>query len=243
MVGTLLVRGLLAGLLAGLAASGFAWVFGEPQVDIALSIEHHMQHMAGQADEPELVSRAVQSTVGLVTGIVVYGCALGGLFALAFASVYGRIGSLNAGATAALLAAAGFVALILVPQLKYPANPPAVGDPETIGFRTALHFTMLGLSLIAAAAAGSTGRQLARRLGAWNSAVAAGVIYVGVVAAGMLILPPVNEVPAGFPAGALWNFRIASLGIEAVLWTVLGLAFGPLAERAFSLPLPSAERG
>jgi hypothetical protein len=176
----------------------------------------------------------VQSTLGLLTGIVVYSCALGGLFALAFAYAYGRIGALSPRATAALLAAAGFIALILVPQLKYPANPPAVGDPETIGFRTALHFTMLGLSLISAVAAASTGRQLAHRLGAWNAAIIAAAAYVLANAAATLILPSVNEVPAGFPASALWSFRLAALGVEAVLWTVLGLAFGALAERQLS---------
>ena len=243
MVRALLVRGMLAGLLAGLAAFAFAWVFGEPQVNVALGFEHHLQHMTGAAHEPEPVSRAVQSTAGLLTGIVVYGCALGGLFALAFAYCYGRIGALSPRATAALLASAGFIALILVPQLKYPANPPAVGTPETIGFRTALHFTMLGLSLISAVAAASTGRQLARRLGTWNAAIAAAAAYVLVAAAAMLILPSVNEVPAGFPGSVLWNFRLASLGVEAVLWAVLGLTFGALADRQFASLLPSTEGG
>jgi len=70
--------------------------------------------------------------------------------------------------------------------------------------------------------------------------VAAGAAYVAVVVAGMLILPPINEVPADFPATTLWNFRIASLGMEAVLWTALGLAFGFLAERQF-IPARRAE--
>src|SRR5580700_6280538 len=120
MVRALLVRGMLAGLLAGLLASGFAWVFGEPQVDLAIGFEQHMHQMAGEAPEPELVSRAVQSTIGLLTGVLVYSCALGGIFALVFAYAYGRIGQLSPRGTAAMIAAAGFVALILVPQIKYP---------------------------------------------------------------------------------------------------------------------------
>jgi Probable cobalt transporter subunit (CbtA) len=230
MVRALLVRGMLVGALAGLLASGFAWVVGEPQIDLAIAFEHHVDQMAGESPEPELVSRSVQSTVGLLTGIVVYGCALGGIFALVFAYAYGRIGVLSPRGTAAALAAAGFITLILVPQLKYPANPPAVGDPATIGARTALYFTMIALSVIAAVAALSTARQLARRFGVWNGAIAAGTAYAVVITAGMLILPAVNEVPADFPATTLWNFRLASLGIEALLWTTLGLAFGPLAE-------------
>jgi high affinity Mn2+ porin len=230
MVRALLVRGMLAGVLAGALAAGFAWVFGEPQVDLAIGFEEHMHHMAGQAPEPELVGRSVQSTIGLLTGILVYGTAIGGILALAFAYAYGRIGRLSPRATASLLALAGFLMLILVPQIKYPANPPSIGDPETIGWRTALYFTMIAVSVIAAVAATSTGRQLVRRLDTWNSAVAAGASYLIAIVAAMLILPTVNEVPAEFSATTLWNFRLASLGIEAVLWTALGLVFGALAE-------------
>jgi Probable cobalt transporter subunit (CbtA) len=231
MVRALLIRGMLAGALAGLLASGFAWVFGEPQVDLAIGFEEHLRAVAGEAPEPELVSRAVQSTAGLLTGIVVYGTALGGIFSLVFAYAYGRIGPLSPRATAMILAAVGFIALILVPQLKYPANPPSVGEPETIAVRTAVYFTMMMLSVITAIAATSTARQLARRLGAWNGAMFGGAAYLVVITMGMLILPPVSEVPAQFPATTLWKFRLASLGIEAVLWTVLALVFGALAER------------
>src|SRR5579864_4383706 len=104
MIRALLVRGMLAGALAGLLALGFAWMFGEPQVDLAISFERHVHAMAGEAPAPELVSRAVQSTAGLSIGILVYGCALGGIFALGFAYAYGRIGRLSPRATAALLA-------------------------------------------------------------------------------------------------------------------------------------------
>lgn len=196
MVRALLIRGMLAGALAGLLAFGFAWVFGEPQVDLATGFEQHMHTVAGVAPERELVSRAVQSTAGLLTGILVYGCALGGIFSLVFACAYGRVGRLSPRATAAMVAAIGFVILILVPQIKYPANPPSVGAPDTIAVRTALYFMMIALSVIAAVAATSTARQLARRLGGWNSAMIGGAAYLIAVALAMFILPPVKEVPA-----------------------------------------------
>jgi hypothetical protein len=52
----------------------------------------------------------------------------------------------------------------------------------------------------------------------------------------MLVLPPINEVPSEFSAIVLWRFRLASLGIEAVLWTTLGLVFGAVIERQLSGP-------
>jgi hypothetical protein len=222
---------LLRGMLAGLIASAFAWIVGEPQIAVAISFEYEAQQAAGEAAVPELVSRSIQSTLGLLTGVVIYASALGGVFAVAFAYAYGRIGALRPRGTAALLAAAGFVVLVFVPQIKYPANPPAVGDPATIGPRTALYFTMMAISVLTAVAATSTARQLLRRLGTWNSALTAGAAYLIVITAAMLILRPVNEVPRDFPATTLWSFRLASLGIEAVLWAVLGLTFGELVER------------
>ena len=239
MVRALLIRGMLAGALAGLLACGFAWIFGEPQVDVAIGFEQHTHAAAGEAFQSEIVSRAVQSTAGLLIGILVYGCAVGGIFSLVFAYAYGRIGSPHPRATAAALAAAGFLTLILVPQIKYPANPPPIGEPESIAARTALYFTMIALSVIAAVAATSSACQLIRRLGGWNSAMAGGAAYLAVVTVSMLILPSANEVPADFSATTLWNFRIASLGTEAVLWIALGLVFGLLAERQL---LPPASR-
>src|SRR5215472_1144901 len=230
---------MLAGALAGVLADGFARILGEPQVDVAIGFEQHVHAAPGEASQPEIVSRAVQSTAGPLTGIVVYGCAVGGIFSLLFAYAYGRIGSLQPRATAAMLAAAGFLTLILLPQIKYPANPPPIGEPETIAARTALYFTMIALSVIAAVAATSSARQLIRRLGGWNSAIAGGAAYLVVITVSMLILPPANEVPADFSATTLWSFRMASLGTEAVLWIALGLVFGLLAER---LLLPPSRR-
>ncbi|MGK9167285.1 CbtA family protein [Inquilinus limosus] len=247
MVGSLLLRGMLVGVLAGLLAFGFARIFGEPQVDRAIALEgalghsHHPgdagaphDHAASGAEEPEPVSRETQAGLGLLTGTVVHGAAIGGLFALAFAFVYGRVGRFGPRATAALLALAAFVSLVLVPGLKYPANPPAVGDPETIGQRTALFFVMLAISVAALALAVSLARGLVRRHGSWNAGLIGAAVYVAIVAVAQAALPAVNEVPEHFPADLLWQFRIASLGLHAVLWTTIGLVFGALTERAFA---------
>ena len=135
-------------------------------------------------------------------------------------------------ATAALLALAGFVAIVLVPALKYPANPPAIGDPETIGARTAWFFAVLAISVTALVAAVALARRLWARWGAWNAWLIAGAVYVAVIALVEYALPEVNEVPEHFSAVVLWHFRLASLGMQLVLWATIGLLFGMLAERA-----------
>ena len=232
MVRTLLIRGMLVGIFAGLLGFCFAWLFGEPQVDLAIAFETHMHQLAGDPPEPELVSRTVQSTIGLLTGVTIYGTALGGIFALVFAFAQGRLGSIGARGTTALLGGAAFVVLILVPQIKYPANPPSIGNPETIGIRTAAYFGMVALSVGAGVVALNLGRALRARQGVWNAALAAAATYLVLAAIAMLLLPVVNEVPAGFSAVTLWHFRLASLGINLVVWASLALIFGSLTERA-----------
>lgn len=232
MVRQLLIRGMLVGVLAGLSGFAFAWLFGETQIDLAIAFEDHVRQLAGEAPEPELVSRAVQSTVGLLTGMLVYGCALGGILSLVFAYVQGRIMRLSPRATAAIVALSGLTVLILVPQIKYPANPPSVGDPATIGLRTGLYFEMIALSVVAAIAGVRVARKLVGQFGRWNAVLAGVGVYLVAMIVTMLVLPPVDEVPAAFVAVTLWHFRLASIGTNLVVWAVLGLGFGALAEHA-----------
>ena len=230
MVSGLLLRGVLAGLLAGMLAAAFASVAGEPSIERAIAFESAADAAAGQTPATEIVSRSVQRGAGLFTASLVYGAALGGLFSLAFALAYGRVGEFDPRTLSALLAAAGFVALVLVPELKYPANPPAIGEAATIGARTALYFALLAISFLAMILAAMPALPLAARFGAWNGTLIAAAVFVVVAGIASLAMPPVDEVPAGFPANVLWNFRLASIGARAVLWGSLGLGFGGMTQ-------------
>jgi hypothetical protein len=230
VVSGLLLRGLLAGLIAGLLAAAFASVAGEPSIERAIAFERAADAAAGQSPAPEIVSRSVQRGAGLLTAYLVHGAAVGGLFSLVFALAYGRGNGFDPKALSALLAFAGFVAMVLAPELKYPANPPAIGAPETIGARTALYFAMLAISLLAMILAATLALAFSARLGSWNGALVAAAVFVAVAGLAALALPPVDEVPVNFPASVLWNFRLASIGARAVLWTALGLTFGGMTQ-------------
>ncbi|MYV69034.1 hypothetical protein GT043_24455 [Streptomyces sp. SID2131] len=255
-VRTLLVRGMLAGLIAGLFAFAVAYVGGEPSVNGSIAVEEaqaaqeaahagHGDHGgagAAEEEEEEVVSRPVQSTFGLATGVLVYGVALGGIAALAFSFALGRIGRFGPRATAALTAAAAFTTVYLVPFLKYPATPPAVGNPDTIGKRTTLFFLMILLSVLLGVAAVIAGRRLAPRLGNWNASLAAGFGFVVVTGIAFAVLPANDDaVKAGFPAKLLWEFRVASLGVQVVLWVVFAVVFGYLAQKALASRTADAE--
>jgi hypothetical protein len=227
---TLLVRGMLVGVAAGLLAFAFGRLFGEGPIDAAIAFESAHAGTHDHGTEP--VSRAVQASLGLGVAAVGYGAAVGGMFALVFAVTYRRFSRAGARALAASLAGAGFVTLVVVPFLKYPANPPGVGSEDTVGQRTALYLLMIFISVAAAVAAALLRRSWLARWGAWNATLLAMGAFVVIVGAAIGLLPGIDEVPPDFPATVLWEFRVASVGMQLVLWATLGLLFGALTERA-----------
>ncbi len=234
MTRTLLVRGMLAGVVAGLLVFVLARWIGEPQVERAIAFETSLDQARGEAPEPMIVSREVQRNIGLLTGAVLYGTAIGGIFGLVFAFAYGRIRITNPRTLSALLAGLGFAAIVLVPALKYPANPPSVGNPETIGVRTAAFFLLIAFSVTATILAVQIERRFHDRMGVWNASLLAVVIFVAVIAVVAHFLPEFNEVPAGLPVALMWKFRVAAIEMQALLWGVLGFLFGWLAEKSLA---------
>jgi hypothetical protein len=250
--GQFLVRGLLAGLIAGLAAFGVAYVVGEPQVSAAIALEeahadHSADHGAGHGHDhgaiPAVeVSRANQSTWGLLTGTVAIGVAMGGITALAAAFALGRIGALKPPQTTALVTLLGFVAVGLVPFLKYPATPPAVGDPATIGDRTTLYFTYLAIAVVAITAETIFAAMLLRRGASVLQAVMFPALgFLAVVSIAAHLLPTVNEV-GDFPADTLWYFRRASILTTAALWAALGIVLTALIGKLYAKELAAQAR-
>ncbi|GAA1565733.1 CbtA family protein [Kribbella sancticallisti] len=239
--GSLLVRGLIVGLFAGLLAGTFAYVMGEPHIDSAIAIEEaagaaHTHDANGKAvpaepDEEPLVSRDGQR-FGLFLATTLYGVALGGIFAVGFALLRRRLRTSSDSYAALGLAAAGFVGIVLVPFVKYPPNPPAVGDPETITQRTVTYLLSLVIGLLAVWAGVAASRWAARFGDApWIRLGLGAAAFLATVVAAYLILPSINEVPGSFPATLLWQFRFASLGTQATLWLLLGFGYAALVDR------------
>jgi hypothetical protein len=247
----LIGRGLLAGAVGVVLAFVFARLFAEPVIGRAIAFEDgrtdvenaHGVHEHGV----ELFTRGVQANAGLGFGVLIFGVAMGALFAVLFCVVYGRAGgpAKNTGPRllSLLLAAGAFVAVYLVPFVKYPPNPPSVGRVDTIGMRTGWYLVMVLASVVLAIAAVWLARRLTARLGAWNGRLLAAGAYLVAIAVVMVLLPIVDETPEplrdasgviiypGFPADVLYEFRLVSLGTQLVLWVTIGLVFATLAGR------------
>jgi hypothetical protein len=268
-----IVRGLLVGAIGGILAFVFARIFAEPQIQAAIDYESGrdaaqalLDKAAGlpaEAADPDLFSRTVQANVGIGAGMILFGAAMGALYAVAYVLACGRTGNLKPRSLALLVAAGGFLGFYLIPFLKYPANPPSVGHPETIRDRSGLYLLMVGASIALLLLAVWLGQRLKARFGNWNATLLAGLACAVALGIVMFVLPDIGHLHAnveeygrhstetplplrnaqgqivypGFPADLLFKFRLYSVAAQATLWTAMGLCFAPLAERLLS---PSA---
>lgn len=227
MIAAAVRRGLVAGFCAGVLAGLVGLVAGEPSVDAAVALEE--PGPPGPPGEAE-VTRP-QQKMGLVVGTGLAGAAAGAIFGVAAAWAVGRVRG-DAWARSLKLGATLLLAVVVLPALTYPANPPAVGDPETIGTRTTVYLGTVVLGLILAALAWAAGRRLADA--GLSAPVGQTVVALGVMAAAALLtafLPVVDE-PPSIPAELLWSFRLGSLAVQTTLIGGTATIFGLLAARS-----------
>jgi predicted cobalt transporter CbtA len=142
---TFITRGLAAGAVGGLATALFIRFVTERIIGFALEFEDAtgigLPHGA-----PAEFSRSTQHWGGMA-GALLYGCVLGVVLAIAVAALHHRISAVDEFGRAFKVAVAGYLALNLIPALKYPPNPPTVGDPDTIGQRTTNYLVLMAASI------------------------------------------------------------------------------------------------
>lgn len=231
---TIVLAALLVGALAGLVGAAYASVVTEPRVDDAIALEDRRLARMTPEERAEAhtvsdiatVSRHDQSGPGLVAAYAVAGAAFGLFLAVTSLSLRTTFGGpFRRVALSGLLLAS---AMTVAPWLKYPPNPPAVGDPATVGERERLYVLMIVLAALVLAGAAHLSARLRAR--GWPddrrvvAVVAAGVVAAGVVFAAM---PPSPD-PVTAPANLVWQFRIDSLIGNLLVWTVLTLGLGVL---------------
>jgi predicted cobalt transporter CbtA len=220
----------LVGLVAGLAAATFASVAGEPSIREAIEIEEEAaraadlhDHDGAEDDDEAHVDRSDQSGVGLFSAYGLTGAAFGVLLALVSHGLRrGRPDALRRiGVAGAVLAGA----LTIAPWLKYPPNPPAVGDPDTLTERQVLYVTVICLAALLGLGAAVLSRRLREQGRPDHVRVPAVVALVGVPMVLAFALLPGAPDDVLVPATLVWRFRLASLGANLTLWTCLTLGF------------------
>jgi predicted cobalt transporter CbtA len=219
-LGSVLWSALIAGVVAGLAAAAFHFLVTESVIDHAIALETLRRQAEGTFEEP-MVGRDVQK-VGLFVGFVIYGLTWSLLFGAVFHAAQRWLPGSRPLRRGLFLAGAALWSVAVFPFLKYPANPPGVGDPETITYRQTLYLLALALSILGTAAAIILARRRGGRLALGFLAVYDIVLYA---------LLPSNPDALSLPLDVLWTFRALSLLGLVVFWAALGLTFGLLVQR------------
>ena len=124
---------LISGAFAGLIHGTVNFAIVEPYLDQAIGIENQNLFATGQEeDTPEFWVeyegyRMWQKSGQILAGVIL-GTSIGSLFGIVFALSRNSLPGSNDVKKALVLAGIMWLTMYLIPFLKYPANPPTVGD-------------------------------------------------------------------------------------------------------------------
>ena len=215
----IILRGALSGAVAGILGFIFARIFAEPVIDKAIAYESGrddvlaaLNKAAGRVvapDGPEIFSRTIQSTIGIASGIIAFSTAMGALVAVAYLVLHGRF-AIRPRNLAWLIAGFGFLGVYLLPFVKYPANPPAIGHTFTITTRGQLYLSMVACSLVLLGLAVYLARKLTPRVGMVTAVVLSAVAFLVVYGILIGLLPSLGNLPANVAASNQFGYARAA---------------------------------
>lgn len=215
-----------SGASAGLVHGGVNLAIVEPYIDAAIDIENQGLFASGaELDNAEFRdsynSYRLWQKGGQVLAGAVLGAAMGSLFGMVFALSRNSLPGGSGVKKALALAGVMWLVIFFIPFLKYPANPPATGDPDTIEHRTLLYVSFVAISGFGAAGIYRAARAAGR--GRRNVVAAGG--YAALMIAAFVLMPP-NPDEEAAPPDLVWWFRVASvLGVSS-FWAAVPLILG-----------------
>jgi predicted cobalt transporter CbtA len=214
-----LLTGAIAGTILAIINQGIV----QPYIEQAIALENKKAAAEDEMINPiEFDNYRIWQRVGQIAGGTILGTSLGALFGLVFAYCRNSLPASSNMKKALILAGVMWLVLFIAPALKYPANPPAVGNPDTIYYRQSLYIVYLAISGLTALGAAFLCRKLGSKLA--NKALIP-AIYVGIMIAAYLIMPP-NPDAITAPIDLVVGFRIASGFTMSVFWLLLGVLLG-----------------
>jgi hypothetical protein len=215
-----LVSGFSAGLVHGLVNLAVV----EPYLDTAIGIENQNRFLEGQAqDTPQFWDefskyRTWQKESSILSGGIL-GLSTGALFGIVFAYSRNKLPSKHNITKALVLAGIMWFTLFFIPFLKYPANPPTVGDPNTIMLRSSLYIAFMTLSGLGALGFAKLYKRLQNRKFLIPIGYAVYMIMV-------FLLIPQNPDKITAPLDLVNGFRISSLSTMTLYWIVNAVILG-----------------
>jgi predicted cobalt transporter CbtA len=214
---------LLAGAIAGTILGAINQVAVEPYIDYAVELEMQNTNQSSQIINPaEFTAYRLWQRGGEMLAGTILGLSIGSLFGIVFAYTHNSIPGSNNKKKALIVAGIMWFVLFLIPALKYPANPPAVGDPETIYYRQSLYVAFLMISGFSALGLAF----LYRKMGALNIKKSIIPMAYAAIISGAYLAMPANPDPINAPMDLVMGFRITSAITISVFWGLLGVIFG-----------------
>lgn len=226
LVGITLSSGVIAGIILAFLNLGIV----EPTIDKAIALEVQKQVSSGEnVNMSELIDYRYWQKAGAFAGGAIYGAGLASLFGVVFVFARSKLPGKNNKQKAILLAGIMWLVLFLMVALKYPANPPAVGDPETIYYRETLYVGYILISGIAAL--GMAVIWIRTRMN--SKKIIIPLMYAAIMVTAYVVMPS-NPDKIEISMDLIQTFRILTAITIGVFWGTLGIIFGSLWDKFLS---------
>jgi predicted cobalt transporter CbtA len=224
---------LLAGAIAGTILGAINQVAVEPYIERAIELEMLQQNTTAQSGQvitnpAEFAAYRFWQKGGEIIAGTILGLSIGSLYGIVFAYTRGSISGTNNKKKALIVASIMWFVLFLMPALKYPPNPPAVGNPETIYYRQSLYVAFLAISGFSALGLAFLYRKMmmASSNNTKKKAIIIPSALYAAIMAGAYLAMPANPDPINAPIDLVIGFRITSAITISVFWALLGIIFG-----------------
>ena len=225
-VGITLASGVIAGIILAFLNLGIV----EPTIDKAIALEVQKQVSSGEnVNMSELIDYRYWQKGGAIAGGAIYGASLAALFGVIFVFARNKLPGKNNKQKAIFLAGIMWFVLFLMVALKYPANPPAVGDPETIYYRESLYVGYILTSGFAALGMGVI--WIMTRLN--SKKIIVPLMYSAIMVMAYVIMPS-NPDKIEISLELIQTFRILTAITIGLFWGILGIIFGSLWDKFLS---------
>ena len=216
---------IISGALAGAIHGTVNFAIVEPYLDQAIGIENENLFASGEADDnPQFWAdyeeyRVWQKSGQVIAGMIL-GVAMGSLFGIVYALSRNSLPGKNDVTKAVVLAGIMWITIYLIPFLKYPANPPTVGDAETVVLRSILYVSFIAISGFGALAF----YKLSKKLQSDKKYL--GLVGYAVFIIAAFIVMPENPDEVTAPMNLVNEFRLMSvLGVTS-FWISVGFILG-----------------
>ena len=223
--GLFIVIVLLSGCFAGTIYGALNLLIVEPYLDDAINIENQQLFSTGEEiDGPQFwveyyEYRSWQKGGEVLAGAIL-GTSIGSLFGIVYALSKKSLPSGNNIGKTVILAGLMWFTLFVIPFLKYPANPPTVGDGETVVLRGILYLTLIAISGFMAIGF----YQIFKRVKAKNRILP--IIGYGILMTLVFFVMPENPDEISTSMELVNGFRIVAFLTGTVFWFTLALFLG-----------------